>query len=137
MTRCSVIATATGRESINRSTTYLERQMRFIFAAFETCKADRGRSGNGRLAAQDHCLVSDMPRHCLQTGQQLRSGGWGGIRTHETLAGLPVFKTGAFNRSTTHPVSEFKYLSSGHRAREPLGHLIAANRVRSCARFVH
>jgi hypothetical protein len=32
------------------------------------------------------------------------SGGWGGIRTHETLAGLPVFKTGAFNRSATHPV---------------------------------
>ena len=31
------------------------------------------------------------------------SGGWGGIRTHETLAGLPVFKTGAFNRSATHP----------------------------------
>jgi hypothetical protein len=30
-------------------------------------------------------------------------GGWGGIRTHETLAGLPVFKTGAFNRSATHP----------------------------------
>ena len=31
------------------------------------------------------------------------SGGWSGIRTHETLAGLPVFKTGAFNRSATHP----------------------------------
>ena len=31
------------------------------------------------------------------------SGGWGGIRTHETREGLPVFKTGVFNRSTTHP----------------------------------
>ena len=30
-------------------------------------------------------------------------GGWGGIRTHETLSRLPVFKTGAFNRSATHP----------------------------------
>jgi hypothetical protein len=30
-------------------------------------------------------------------------GGWGGIRTHEGVAPLPVFKTGAFNRSTTHP----------------------------------
>jgi hypothetical protein len=30
-------------------------------------------------------------------------GGWGGIRTHETLARLPVFKTGAFNHSATHP----------------------------------
>ena len=32
-------------------------------------------------------------------------GGWGGIRTLETLARLPVFKTGAFNHSATHPVS--------------------------------
>ena len=30
-------------------------------------------------------------------------GGWGGIRTLETLARLPVFKTGAFNHSATHP----------------------------------
>ena len=30
-------------------------------------------------------------------------GGWGGIRTHEELAPLPVFKTGAFNHSATHP----------------------------------
>src|SRR2546423_15184081 len=30
-------------------------------------------------------------------------GGWGGIRTHGTLAGTPVFKTGAFNHSATHP----------------------------------
>ena len=31
------------------------------------------------------------------------SGGWGGIRTHEGFAPLPVFKTGAFDRSATHP----------------------------------
>ena len=31
------------------------------------------------------------------------NGGWGGIRTHEELTPLPVFKTGAFNRSATHP----------------------------------
>jgi hypothetical protein len=37
------------------------------------------------------------------------TGGWGGIRTHETLAGLPVFKTGAFNRSATHPWRENSY----------------------------
>lgn len=30
-------------------------------------------------------------------------GGGGGIRTHETVARLPVFKTGAFNRSATPP----------------------------------
>ena len=32
-------------------------------------------------------------------------GGWGGIRTHGTLAGTPVFKTGALNRSATHPLN--------------------------------
>ena len=30
-------------------------------------------------------------------------GGWGGIRTHEERSPLPVFKTGAFDRSATHP----------------------------------
>ena len=37
-----------------------------------------------------------------QTGI-LRQGGGGGIRTHETLSGLTVFKTAAFNRSATPP----------------------------------
>jgi hypothetical protein len=35
--------------------------------------------------------------------ENLVTGGWGGIRTLETLARLPVFKTGAFNHSATHP----------------------------------
>ena len=34
-------------------------------------------------------------------------GGWGGIRTLETLARLPVFKTGAFNHSATHPIRAY------------------------------
>jgi hypothetical protein len=38
-------------------------------------------------------------------------GGWGGIRTHERLAPLPVFKTGAFNRSATHPDNENQRLT--------------------------
>ncbi len=33
----------------------------------------------------------------------VRSGGWGGIRTHGGLSPTPVFKTGALNRSATHP----------------------------------
>ena len=33
-------------------------------------------------------------------------GGEGGIRTHEGLAPLPVFKTGAFNRSATSPLQK-------------------------------
>jgi hypothetical protein len=32
--------------------------------------------------------------------------GWGGIRTHGSLATTPVFKTGAFNHSATHPIRE-------------------------------
>ena len=31
------------------------------------------------------------------------NGGEGEIRTHETREGLPVFKSGAFNRSATSP----------------------------------
>ena len=38
----------------------------------------------------------------LRTLPRLRGGG-GGIRTHETLAGLTVFKTAGFNRSPTPP----------------------------------
>jgi hypothetical protein len=34
-------------------------------------------------------------------------GGRGGIRTHGTLAGTPVFKTGALNHSATLPAQEF------------------------------
>ena len=40
-----------------------------------------------------------------------RFGGRGGIRTHGTLAGTPVFKTGALNRSATLPSLEFSDLA--------------------------
>ena len=36
-------------------------------------------------------------------GKYKRNGGEGGIRTHDGLAPMPVFKTGAFNRSATSP----------------------------------
>jgi hypothetical protein len=39
---------------------------------------------------------------CIDTGG-LAGGGRGGIRTHGTLAGTPVFKTGALNHSATLP----------------------------------
>ncbi|CCC99805.1 protein of unknown function (plasmid) [Azospirillum baldaniorum] len=38
-------------------------------------------------------------------------GGWGGIRTHGGVAPTPVFKTGALNRSATHPINAFKDLA--------------------------
>ena len=43
----------------------------------------------------------------LLTSSLPKGGGWGGIRTHETVSRLPVFKTGAFNHSATHPVITF------------------------------
>lgn len=43
-------------------------------------------------------------------GPKNETGGWGGIRTLETLARLPVFKTGAFNHSATHPYKELNWL---------------------------
>jgi hypothetical protein len=33
----------------------------------------------------------------------LEAGGEGGIRTPDTLSGMPVFKTGAINHSATSP----------------------------------
>src|ERR1700684_3305413 len=38
-------------------------------------------------------------------------GGRGGIRTHGTLAGTPVFKTGALNHSSTLPLQRYQPLS--------------------------
>ena len=46
-------------------------------------------------------------------GYFANSGGRGGIRTHGTLAGTPVFKTGALNHSATLPAQEFQSLSVG------------------------
>ena len=39
-------------------------------------------------------------------------GGWGGIRTHGSLARTAVFKTAALNRSATHPVHDLTILLS-------------------------
>ena len=41
------------------------------------------------------------------------SGGRGGIRTHGTLAGTPVFKTGRLNHSRTLPNQQHQALSEG------------------------
>jgi hypothetical protein len=49
----------------------------------------------------------------------LLCGGWGGIRTHEGREPLPVFKTGAFNRSATHPHEDNQQLKLGHHGEQP------------------
>ena len=66
-------------------------------------------------------------RTVANKGEQY-SGGRGGIRTHGTLAGTPVFKTGALNRSATLPNQEFQSLSLGRcRTQRELGHILGAN----------
>ena len=47
-----------------------------------------------------------------EDGSGARSGGSGEIRTHEGLAPLPVFKTGAFNRSATLPSGTLSTISA-------------------------
>ena len=56
------------------------------------------------------CGAAFMGESAEQRGQNGKeritpnSGGEGGIRTHDTLARIPVFETGTFNRSVTSPV---------------------------------
>ena len=44
----------------------------------------------------------------MEQRQIRKPGGWGEIRTHSGVAATPVFKTGALNRSTTHPPPEYQ-----------------------------
>jgi hypothetical protein len=41
----------------------------------------------------------------MPSGIYVTTGGEGEIRTHERREALPVFKTGAFNRSATSPLT--------------------------------
>src|SRR4051812_30690748 len=59
-------------------------------------------------------------------------GGWGGIRTPETVARLPVFKTGAFNHSATHPTAEARL--QGRRQQQPKSARNATYFVPGCSR---
>ena len=61
-------------------------------------------------AVQNTLFEWDIARHPdlqaqLSVHVGVGAGGAGGIRTHETLSRLPVFKTGAFDRSATAPLS--------------------------------
>jgi hypothetical protein len=48
--------------------------------------------------------IPDKPSNT--SGHIQEPGGQGGIRTHDTLAGMPHFECGAFNHSTTCPAAE-------------------------------
>jgi hypothetical protein len=49
------------------------------------------------------CAMGVIPKGDNTIVISICYGGRGGIRTHGTLAGTPVFKTGALNRSATLP----------------------------------
>ena len=74
-------------------------------------KADRAMGSLGATGGSSHFPAHSAPNCCpCARDGPASAGGWGGIRTHEELAPLPVFKTGAFNRSATHPVWEINQL---------------------------
>ncbi len=60
-------------------------------------------------------------------GCERYGSGWGGIRTHDTLARMAVFKTAALSRSATHPQAQ---ATAAPRAVDnPTGPLIYARAV--------
>ena len=63
----------------------------------------RGLQGSVAFANSVEILKETQAIFWLRTSSRRKSGGWGGIRTHGKLAPTPVFKTGALNRSATHP----------------------------------
>jgi hypothetical protein len=68
----------------------------------------RARQGRGLLhaeiaRAEKAWCRQLVPRVPQTIAKVLNHGGWGGIRTHGEVAPTPVFKTGALNRSATHP----------------------------------
>ena len=60
-----------------------------------------------------------------------QTGGRGEIRTHERLAPLPVFKTGAFNRSATLPTKNTQI----HWVQTPSSVALTPLYVKICASF--
>ena len=54
-----------------------------------------------------HCFLPDsgisVGTPARHVGLTISTGGEGGIRTPDTLSGMPVFKTGAINHSATSP----------------------------------
>src|SRR5579862_8644524 len=62
------------------------------------------------MRQRDEATTTGLPcdTFVINSVFRVETGGWGEIRTHGTLAGTPVFKTGALNRSATHPLGEIK-----------------------------
>ena len=73
--------------------------------------------------------------YCFPVFTDRTAGGWGEIRTHGEIAPTPVFKTGALNRSATHPAWFFLdqpgYVWK-HVNKLRLGYKLEKGRRRSC-----
>ena len=73
--------------------------------------ANVGLAGKGWTQVQAKMLILFGLNYLLDLGRKeldmagMVFGGEGGIRTPDTLSGMPVFKTGAINRSATSPQS--------------------------------
>ena len=68
-----------------------------------TCPGREGRIHEARRALRNRGPIRGFSKKTKTANEINGTGGRGGIRTHETLAGLPVFKTGALNHSATLP----------------------------------
>jgi hypothetical protein len=76
------------------------------FSAFENCGPIRPRWAS--LDLGNSAAKLGVPPELEEQRDNLRlSGGGGGIRTHETLSGLTVFKTAGVNRFPTPPNLSF------------------------------
>src|SRR5580704_5010428 len=89
------------------------------------------------LSLADFFLLLPLRRNLRQSrtvsSRNQRSGGEGGIRTPDTLSGMPVFKTGAINRSATSPqLLQFYYTLRGCMKQR-----MGARRRLSCSVWVH
>ena len=58
------------------------------------------------------------------------NGGEGGIRTPDTVSGMPVFKTGVFNRSTTSPLGNCFYSFCHSLPNSAIARTVSALRMR-------
>src|SRR5215469_89589 len=63
-------------------------------------------------------LCLGIPCNPFVRNGPVRGGGQGGIRTLDTVARMPHFECGAFNRSATCPSRNFNYLTTGADARQ-------------------
>ena len=72
--------------------------------------ADCARASQRQCGTHMSCVLAShgARRRLTSENTEGASDGQGGIRTHETREGLPVFKTGAFNHSATCPEATFR-----------------------------